>query len=237
MKRRVILCQMPLGVPITHADADEMRRFAPHFVCFPEYFFVNQRLGNHGQTPHNQARQLRRIETLSRELSCVVIGGTMPELGDGVLHNTSFVFDRGRLLGSYRKKRLFFAEEGKITPGDSYRVFESEGVVFGVLICADVFDDAGFLFMKEHGASITFSPTFSPRKEETVEEKFRRDNEIYVRAAALSDTVIVKVCGVKSEYRSFLQARSLIAAPDGIVWRVRPEEEDTEMIIMREIDA
>jgi predicted amidohydrolase len=237
MKRRVILCQMPLGVLITHRDADEMRRFRPHFICFPEYFFVNQRLGNHGQTLHNQTRQLRRIETLSRELSCVVVGGTMPELDGNALHNTSFVFDRGRLLGSYRKKQLFFAEEGKITPGDSYRVFESDGVVFGVLICADVFDDAGFHFMKEHGATIIFSPTFSPRKEETVEEKFKRDNEIYVRLASLSGAVIVKVCGVKSEYRSFLQARSLIAGAGGVIWRVRPEDEDTAMIIMKEIDV
>jgi len=237
MKRRVILCQLPLGVPVTHADAEKMRRFAPHFVCFPEYFFVNQRLGNHGQTQHNQARQLRRLEVLSRELSCVVVGGTMPELGEGVLHNTSFVFDRGQLLGSYRKKRLFFAEEGKITPGDSWRVFESDGVVFGVLICADVFDDAGFHFMKEHGAKIIFSPTFSPRKEETVEEKFRRDNDIYVRLAALSGAVIVKVCGVPSEYRSFLQARSLIAGADGVIWRVRPEDEATAMLVMREIDV
>ncbi len=214
-----------------------MRRFRPHFVCFPEYFFVNTGLGTQVQTPHNQERQLRRIAVLSSELSTVVIGGSMPELAGGVTYNTTFVFQEGRLLGSYRKKNLFAPEKAKITPGDSYRVFEAYGITFGVIICADVFDDDGFHFMRDNGARIIFTPVFSPRKEETVEEKFKRDNDLYVRGAALSGAVIVKVCGVKSEFRNFLQARSLIADRNGVLYRVRPEEEDSSMVICREIEA
>jgi predicted amidohydrolase len=237
MKVRVILCQKQLGVPVTHGEADTMRRFKPHFICFPEYFFVNTGLGTQVQTPHNQERQLGRIETLSRELSTVVIGGTMPELAGGVTYNTSFVYRDGRLLGSYRKVRLFAPEVGKITPGGPYRVFEAYGITFGVIICADVFDDDGFHFMRDNGARIIFSPVFSPRKEETVEEKFKRDNDLYVRGSAMSGAVIVKVCGVKSEFRNFLQARSLIADRSGVIYRARPEEEETSMIICREIDV
>jgi len=234
---RVILYQKQLGIAINHSDADEMRRFRPHFVCFPEYFFVNPNLANQFQTPQNQARQLQRIAVLSRELSAVIIGGTMPELAEGKLYNTSFVFQDGKLLGRYRKKRLFFAEEGKITPGTSYRIFSAYGFSFGVLICADVFDDGGFHFMREHGARIIFAPTFSPKKVETVEEKFKRDNDIYVRGAAISNAVIVKVCGVRSELRNYLQARSLIAGKQGIIFRVMPEEEDSAMIIKKEIEV
>lgn len=237
MKVRVVLCQKQLGGPVTRRETDMMRRFKPHFVCFPEYFFVNTSLGTQVQTPHNQERQLRRIETLSRELSTVVIGGTMPELADGVTYNTCFVFDNGRLLGSYRKVRLFAPEVGKITPGGPYRVFEAHGIVFGVIICADVFDDDGFHFMRDHGARIIFSPVFSPKKNETVEEKFRRDNDLYVRGAAMSGAVIVKVCGAKSEFRDFIQGRSLIADRHRVIYRVRPEEEDTPMIICREIEV
>ncbi len=237
MKVRIILFQKALGEPVTRKDAMEMRGFKPHFICFPEYFFVNKSLGTHVQTPHNQARQLQRLATLSRELSTVVIGGTMPELADGGLYNTSFVFRDGEMLGRYRKKRLFFAEVGKITPGEDYRVFEAHGITFGILICADVFDDDGFHFMKDRGARIIFSPTFSPRKEETVEDKFKRDRDIYVRGAGLSGAVIVKVCGVKSEFRNFLQARSLIADRNDVIFRVMPDREDAEIIIMREIEV
>ena len=228
---------MQLGVPIPRADVEEMRRFRPHFVCFPEYFFVNPGLGTQVQTRHNQERQLHRLEVLSRGLGTVVVGGSMPELGDGVIYNTCFVYQDGRLLGSYRKKRLFFAEVGKITPGDSYRTFSAHGITFGVIICADVFDDEGFQFMRERGARLVFSPTFSPRKQETVDEKFKRDNDIYVRGAGIADAVVVKVCGVRSEFRDFLQARSLIATKDGILFRVMPDQEDTPMIIKKEIEV
>lgn len=161
----------------------------------------------------------------------------MPELADGAMYNTTFVFSRGRELGFYRKKNLFFAEVGKITPGSEFKIFEADGVRFGVLICADVFHDESFLFMKENKAQIIFSPTFSLiKKDESIEEKHKRDNDIYVRGAKLSKALIVKVCGVRDEYKDFLQARSLIASGDGILYRVSPEQEHTPMIIKKEVE-
>ncbi len=235
-KIRIIMYQKSLGIPLIRADINEMKAFSPHFICFPEYFFVNQRLGNHGQSIHNQNMQIKRIRLLSRELNTVVIGGTMPELADGVMYNTTYVYNNGFELGSYRKKNLFFAEVGKITPGDELKVFNAYGFNFGVLICADVFHDESFQFMKEHDAKIIFSPTFSLiKQDEPVEEKFKRDKEIYVRGAGIADAVIVKVCGVRSDYKTFLQARSLMANKNEVLYRVKPEEEHTQLIIKREI--
>ena len=234
---RIILYQKSLGIPIIRSDIKAMHEFSPHFVCFPEYFFVNQRLGNHGQSMHNQKRQIERIKLLSKSLNSVVIGGTMPELADGVMYNTTYVYQNGEELGFYRKKNLFFAEVGKITPGDKLKIFNAYGFNFGVLICADVFHDESFMFMNEHGAKIIFSPTFSLYKDnETVEEKYKRDNDIYVRGAGIADSIIVKVCGVRSEYKSFLQARSLIANRSEVLYRVKPEEEHSEMIIKKKIE-
>ena len=220
---RIILFQHPLGERVTHRQVDEMREFAPHFVCFPEYYFVNRRLGNHGQTPHNQARQLKLLSALSFRLSTTVIGGTMPELGNGHLYNTCFVFHNGIMLGSYRKRHLFFAEVGKITPGDEWKTFNSHGIKFGVLICADVFHDESFLAMKELEAKIIFIPTFSLKRIESHEEKFQRDRDIFVRGAGLADALVVKVCGVPSPYKDFLQARSLVAGGKDVLYRVSPE--------------
>jgi omega-amidase len=233
---RIVLCQLPLGITLSHENAHFIRAFRPHFVCFPEYFFVNRRLGNHVQTAHNCRRQHARLNVMSRSLDTIVIGGSMPEQGDGHLYNTSFVYDRGRMLGYYRKQNLFFAEEGIITPGKSFRTFDAYGLKFGVLICADVFKDESFLEMKRCGVHLVFIPTFSPRRDESVEDKFARDNEIFVRGARLSGAVIVKVCGVKSPYRDFLQARSLVAGEHGIIFRVRPDREDALLIIACEVE-
>ena len=54
-KLRIIMYQKPLGIPISHRDTEEMAQFKPDFICFPEYFFVMHRRGNHGQTKHNQS--------------------------------------------------------------------------------------------------------------------------------------------------------------------------------------
>lgn len=232
---RIILFQNPLGERVSGAQLREMEDFSPHFVCFPEYYFAHRRLGNHGQTLKNQERQIRYLELLSKRLRTTIIGGTMPELADEVMYNTCFVFHDGNLLGYYRKRNLFFAEVGKITPGNKWKVFSSHGITFGILICADVFFDESFLEMKRLGAQIIFVPTFSLRKIETVEEKIKRDNEIFVRGASLADAIVVKVCGVPSPYKDFIHARSLIAAPEGVLYRVRPDEEEKAMIIKQEV--
>jgi predicted amidohydrolase len=234
-KVKVVLYQKPLGVMVSRPDIIELQDYKPDFLCFPEYFFVNRFLGNHKQTPHNQKRQLKLMELISKKLNTVVIGGTMPELQGNILHNTSFVFDNGNYLGFYRKINLFFAEEGIITPGDTFKIFRSRGITFGILICADVFHDESFLQMKKMGAQIVFIPTISLKREEPVEEKFKRDRDIFVRGAGLSEAVVVKVCGVKSDYKNFLQARSLIADSEDIIYRVNPDEEDSSMIIKKEI--
>ena len=234
-KIRIALIQKQLGITISHLEALEIRKFKPHFVCFPEYFFVNRRLGDQTQTNHNFQRQIKRIKAISRSLKTVVIGGTTPELSDGKLYNTAFVFKNGKLLGFYRKKNLYYTESEIITPGDTFKVFPSYGIKFGVLICADVFKDESFLEMKRLGAQIVFIPTYSPKKEETLQDKFQRDIEIFVHGAQLSDAVIVKVCGVRSEFKECLQARSLIANKKGIVYRVNPDEEEKEMIIKKEV--
>ncbi len=236
-KIRVILYQKSLGIEITKKDIGEMKEFNPHFICFPEYFFVNRRLGNHGQTLHNQKQQIKRIRLLSKGIDTVIIGGTMPELADGVMYNTTYIYQSGEETGYYRKKNLFFAEEGIITPGKELKVFSAHGITFGVLICADVFHDESFQFMKDNNAKIIFSPTFSLIKDEPVEEKYKRDMDIYVRGSAIAGSPIVKVCGVRSEYKTFLQARSLIADPEKVLYRVSPDEEHTEMIIKKEIEV
>ena len=233
---KIALAQKPHNSTITHKEADELRKFSPHFLCFPEYFFANHRLGHHVQTPREFKKQLRRIELISKLIDTVVIGGTTHEPDGKNLYNTSFIFDRGKITGSYRKQNLFFTEYEKITPGSESRIFFAYGIKFGVLICADVFLEKSFIEMKKLGARIIFIPTISPRRNETVEDKFERDNEIFIKGARTADAVIAKVCAVKSRYRDYLQARSLVADKNGILYRVNPDEEDKEMIIKVEVE-
>ncbi len=234
-KIKVALMQKKLGTPVTRADSEVLRRFKPHFICFPEYFFINKKLEPRTQTFHNFQRELKRIRMISKCTGSVVIGGTTLEPVEDKLYNTSFVYRNGRLLGSYRKQNLFDPEKDRITPGSELKIFSAYGIKFGLIICADVFIEQYFIQMKGMGAKIIFIPTFSPKKTETVEEKYKRDNDIFVKGAGAADAVIVKVCGVPSEFRPDIQARSLIADRNSIIFRVKPDQENKEMIIIKEL--
>lgn len=228
--------QKKLGTAITGADMKELGKFKPHFVCFPEYFFVNKNLGTHNQTPHNFRREHQRLEVFSMSLKSVVIGGTMPEYDDGKKYNTCFVYYNGKLSGLYRKQNLYHAEEGILTPGKELNVFSAYGIKFSVLICADVFREQYFINFRKMGVKLIFIPTFSPKKSETAGEKFKRDKNLFVHSAGLAEAAIVKVCGAPSDFRKDLQGRSLIADGNGIIFRVMPEQENEEMIILKEIE-
>jgi len=236
MNIRVVLYHYQLGETIPKKNLIEIKNFSPHFVCFPEYFFVQKNLGTMVQTEHNQKLQLKRLEALSIYLNCTIIGGSMPELADNVTYNTTFVYHKGIQIGSYRKNNLFFPEVGHITPGTELEVLEIDGIRFGLLICADVFHDNSFDFMKENNAQMVFIPTFSPKKDEDVEVKHKRDKEIYVRGAQRADATLIKVCGVPSPFKDFIQARTLIADKNDIIYRTTPEEENKNLIIKRTIE-
>lgn len=234
-KIRVCIYQDYPGAIISRNKVSKIREFAPHFLCFGEYFFTSKRIKQFTQTIHIRDLQMMRICTLSRALDCTVIGGTMPDIRDNKIYNTSYIFDRGKLLGSYDKINLFQREKESVTPGNSFRTFRANGTKFGIMICADVLTDEGFIFMKKNRAGIVFAPTLSPKKNESVEEKYMRDENIYVRGAKLSDAVIVKSCTAPPEDKSKIQARSLIASKDGIIFRVTPEQESESLLIMNEI--
>ncbi len=135
-------CRSASASPAVRAAS--VRGFKPHFVCFPEYFFVNKRSATTDRRRTTSRASSRVCASCLGPSNATVIGGTMPELDGERLHNTSFVYSRGERLGFYRKRNLFFAEEGKITPGDRFSVFTAGDIRFGVLICADVFKDESF---------------------------------------------------------------------------------------------
>ncbi len=236
MKLRIILYHHQLGETIPKKDLKEMKDFSPQFICFPEYFFVQKNLGTMIQTQHNQKLQQKRLKALSLYLNCTIIGGSMPELSNEKTYNTTFVYNKGKQIGLYRKNNLFFPEVGHITPGTKLEVLEIDEIRFGILICADVFHESSFKYMKDHNADIVFIPTFSPRKSESIEIKHKRDKEIYVKGAQLADATLIKVCGVPSPFKDFIQARTLIADKEDIIYRTNPDEEDLNLIIKRVID-
>ena len=80
------------------------------------------------------------------------------ELRGDELYNTVVVIERGRLLGRYSKAMPIHRY---FTPGREFPVFETRGLKFGVVICADggYIEPARILALK--GARLIFAPHFN----------------------------------------------------------------------------
>ena len=151
--------------------------------CFPQFAEIGQ-----GET-------FRFLSDLARERKAYVIGGSIPELDDGKIYNTSYVFDRsGELIGKHRKIHLFdidvkggqyFKESDVLSPGREITVFDTEFGRMGVCICFDIRFPDLFIKMREAGVKMVFVPaafnmTTGPAHWETLFKSRALDQQIYV---------------------------------------------------------
>lgn len=84
------------------------------------------------------------LRALSEEHALVVVGSSIEQAhdanGDRQVFNTARVYQRGELLGSYRKIHMFSAnlEHRHHTPGDQPCIVDTEAGKLGVMLCYDI---------------------------------------------------------------------------------------------------
>lgn len=131
-------------------------------VCFPEAYLP----GLHGVDidvlPFDRAdeeRVLQALSRLSRTYGVATIMG-MERITDAGRQNVAVVIDaEGRTLGTQTKNQLAPSEDPFYLPGDTRRIFEVDGVRFGVVICHEGWrypETVRWAAMR--GASIVFHP-------------------------------------------------------------------------------
>lgn len=210
----------------------------PDFIVFPEYYNVNPALRDTLRNSGMAYRHLNYCKTLSDRFDAVVIAGSAIEVDRNRFYNTCSVFENGRLLGKYRKLHPTDNEQRHgIAPGRDPILLEIAGVRISIMICADVLAPDAFARLASLKPDIVFIPTTSPLKiEETVKDKFARDQAIFVDGARAAGSYLVKCCAVGRLWGGTLQGRSLAAAPWGILTRVTPNEENGKRILSVVLD-
>jgi predicted amidohydrolase len=179
---------------------------------------------------------VEKVQELSAELGMVVVG-SLPEPHGEKVYNTSYVLDRGRLAGSYRKIHLFslMGEDRSLDAGDSFKVVETSVGKIGLMICYDIrFPELARRLALE-GADIIAVPGEWPKPREEHWRTLLRaraiENQLFV-VAANACGVIGKldffgqslVIGVKGEvlaeggYQS-CEAVALLDPAEKVSWR------------------
>ncbi len=135
----------------------------PEMFCCP---YDNACFRKFGEAAGGQAQAA--LSALAKELGIYIVGGSVPELADGNVYNTSYVYDReGRELARHRKVHLFdidvaggqrFFESDTLSPGNQITTFETEFGVMGLCICFDLRFEELARCMALRGAKCVFVP-------------------------------------------------------------------------------
>lgn len=139
------------------------------FAVLPEMFccpYQNDCFPVYGEPDGGQAQTV--LSALAAELNIYLIGGSLPELADGNIYNTSYVYGRqGQLLAKHRKVHLFdinveggqrFMESDTLSPGNTITTFETEFGTMGLCICFDMRFEELARCMCLRGAKVLFVP-------------------------------------------------------------------------------
>ncbi|TSK04317.1 MAG: carbon-nitrogen family hydrolase [Geobacter sp.] len=153
---------------------------------------------------------LEKIQTLSAELSMVIVGSLPEPHGDKVF-NTSYIMDRGRLAGSYRKMHLFgmMGEDRHLDRGDSVCLLDTSVGKIGAMICYDLRFPELARRLAVDGAEIIVVPGEWPKPRE---EHWRT----LIRARAIENQLFVvaaNTCGMVGKLDFF--GSSLLVGPKG----------------------
>ena len=166
----------------------------PEMFCCP---YSNRFFRAYGEEEGGPAWSL--LSQTARELQIYLVGGSMPELSDGRVYNTSYVFDReGRQIARHRKAHLFdidveggqrFRESETLTPGDKATVFDTEFGKMGLCICFDFRFQELAKVMADGGAQLflvpaAFNMTTGPAHWELLFRQRAVDNQVFTLGTA-----------------------------------------------------
>ena len=172
---RIALIQMPVTADKQQNLATACRKVreaasqGAEIAVLPEMFccpYRNDCFPVYGESEGGPAQTT--LSALAKELGIYIVGGSIPELADGNIYNTSYVYGReGQLLAKHRKAHLFdidveggqrFMESDTLSPGNAITTFETEFGIMGLCICFDLRFEELSRCMCLRGAKVIFVP-------------------------------------------------------------------------------
>lgn len=198
---RTALIQMPVTADKTanlqtalSAVADAAQHGAelavlPEMFCCP---YDNACFRDYGEPEDGPMQQA--LSRAAADAGLYLVGGSMPELADGRVYNTSFVYGpQGQRLAKHRKVHLFdidvaggqrFRESDTLSPGDQVTVFDTPFGRIGLCICFDFRFQELAQSMTRQGARIiavpaAFNMTTGPAHWELLFRQRAVDNQIF----------------------------------------------------------
>jgi omega-amidase len=183
-------------------------------AVLPEMFncpYDNSKFAEYAESSRD-GKTLKAISKIAVESGMYIVAGSIPELDEGKVYNSSFIFDpKGEIIGRHRKIHLFdiqipgkisFKESSVLAPGDRITVAETEFCKIGVAVCYDMRFPELMRLMALKGAKLivvpaAFNMVTGPAHWEPLVRIRAVDNQVYMAVAspAQSDKASYKAYG------------------------------------------
>ena len=208
MKRsfKIGICQMrvvddkQLNLDKATAMVRECANNGADMVVLPEMFncpYDTQKFMEYAESSDNSP-SLKIISESAKNNDIYLVAGSIPELLDGNIYNSCFIFNRnGQIIDVYRKMHLFdvdipgmiFKESETITAGNKIKVVETDLTTLGMAICYDIRFPELFRLMalKNTGLMVVpgaFNMKTGPAHWKTLIRARAIDNQVYMAVAS-----------------------------------------------------
>ncbi|MEP6582856.1 MAG: carbon-nitrogen hydrolase family protein [Ginsengibacter sp.] len=210
-------------------------------ICFPESYIPGypcEECAIEKHTVEKLQSALDKVCELAREHSIAVILPMDWNVANGILNVAFVISGTGEVLGYQAKNQLDPTEDNIWIPGTERKIFEVNGVKFGIVICHEGFRYPETVrWAAQHDAKIVFHPQFTgsniqgPR----LTEWGNKDNPYYEKAMmmrALENTIYFASVNYATR---FPESGTALIAPDGTC--ISHEEYGREGILVAEIDT
>ena len=203
---RIGLCQMKvlddkmlnLGKAIDMID--RAAKEGVEMVILPEMFncpYDTNKFKAYAES-RDSSKSIKAVSMAAKNHGVYLVAGSIPELLDGKIYNSCFIFDRkGQIIDVHRKMHLFdvdipdieFKESDTITPGNRVTVVDTDPIKIGVAICYDIRFPELFRLMALKDADMmvvpgAFNMTTGPAHWKTTVRARAIDNQTYVAAVS-----------------------------------------------------
>ena len=225
---KLAVCQLAVG----ENKADNLRRAEAMLLeakaqgaetaILPEMFNIAYRAALFAPSaePCPGGESFQMLSAVAKRTGLFIVGGSVPELEDGKVYNTSLVFaSDGALLGKYRKAHLFdvnvpkvnysFRESDTIARPENYPLVVDGPWRTAVSICFDIRFPEWARYAMDQGADLLALPAAFARTTGP------RHWELLIRARALDNQMFV--AGVQPAQSQYAYGHSVVATPDGAV--------------------
>lgn len=246
-KIKLALCQMNVvdnkekNIKTARLMIEESISKNADFIILPEMFncpYSNDKFIEYGEK-EKSSETLSEISKLAKSNNAYILAGSIPEIEEDKLYNTSYLFDRqGNVIAKHRKMHLFdidvkgkitFKESDVLTAGNDFTIADTEFGKVGIGICYDIRFPELAKIMVENGALIliypgAFNMTTGPTHWELLFRSRAMDNQAFCIGVA-------PALNNDASYHSY--GHSIITNPWG---EVIAQASEKESLIISEID-